>query len=119
MKKFLLLTLIVLLTIIIVTTDVFAYGASTFVLRYDAFEGRLAFNSALAMAGNFLLDNGTMYVYASVDSPDTNSASFGNQSIFMSASDIGPYSSSGTASASVNGYDKDGKYQSDSDSDSN
>lgn len=112
-----LLPIFTILLMFATVASVFAYGASTFCVRYTG--GPINHNSALAMSGNFLLDNGTMYVYAYVDSPDANSASYGTQDIFMSASDVGPLSNSGTASAGVTGYDQWGNYQSDYDSDSN
>lgn len=112
-----LLPILTILLMLTTVASVFAYGASTFCVRYRG--GPINHNSALAMAGNPLLDNGTMFVYAHVDSPDSNSASYGTQEIFMTASDLGPLSNSGTASGGVTGYDQWGNYQSDYDSDSN
>ena len=113
MKRKIVLSLVLLLSF--VTASVYAYYASTVCLRWSD----LGFNWAYAVIGTPLISNGTYNVYAEVDQPAANSGSFGNNVVIADEGDLGPYSNSGTANAFVGGYDGDGIYQSDTDSDSN
>ena len=117
MKRKIVLSLVLLLSLIIVTVTAYAYGATTVCQRYDVYGIR--FNWAYAVIGTPLISNGTYNVYAEVDQPAANSGSFGNNVVIADEGDLGPYSNSGTANAFVGGYDGDGIYQSDTDSDSN
>ena len=116
MKRKIVLSLVSLVLLLsFVTASVYAYYASTVCLRWSD----LGFNWAYAVIGNRSLSNGTYNVYAEVDQPAAESGSFGNQRIMADEGDVGPHSNSGTANAFVGGYDSDGIYQSDTDSDSN
>ncbi len=96
---------------------VYGYGASTVTQRIDLWI--IKKNTAFATMGNFGLNNGSYSVYAEVDSADSKQGSFGNENITSLAYDIGAFTESGVANAYVNGYDEQGNFQMDTDSDSN
>ena len=100
-----------------IATVVYSYGATTITLRV-----KLPFikkNTASAVIGNFGLRNGSFSTWAEVDSADNESGSFANELVGSASADAGPYEDSGNAYAYVNGYDGDGNFQNDDDSDSN
>ena len=114
--KTILVALLIAISLTIATV-VYSYGATTVTLRV-----KLPFikkNTASAIIGNFGLRNGSFSTWAEVDSADNESGSFANQIVASTSFDAGPYEDSGNAYAYVNGYDGDGKFQHDDDSDSN
>lgn len=103
---------------LIMAGRVHAYGALTVCLRVWI-SNSVSWNSASATIGNPGLRNGTWNIFAEVNSPDSDSGAFGSNIILKSVFDGGDYWDSGVANAYIGGYDRDGNYQSDSDSDSN
>ena len=113
--------ILVLLGIAIVcafATVAYPYGALTVCLRINL-PLLPKENTATATAGNFGLSNGSYSTWAEVDDADADPGSFANNIVVSIAYDDGPYEMSGTAYAYVNGYDADGRFQHDDDSDSN
>lgn len=115
--KVLSVLLLLLIAVLVFTQIIYAYGATTVTLRINNWFYQK--NTAHAAIGNVGLDNGSFSVWAEVDTPDSESGSFGNQTVWASVHDDGPLSESGSAYCYVNGYDEDGNFQHDDDSDSN
>ncbi len=110
-------SLLLLLVIALVCVQMaHAYGATTATLRLGWPWNK---NTAHAAIGNPGLDNGSYSVWAEVDTPDSESGSFGNQTVWASVHDDGPLSESGAAYCYVNGYDQWDNFQHDDDSDTN
>ena len=112
------LTFLLIALVFAFATIAYPYGAWTVTMRV-AIPFVAEQNRATASAGNFGLTNGSYSTWAEVDTADSDSGSFGNNFIFSWSSDTGPYQESGAAYAYVNGYDKDGNFQHDDDSDTN
>ena len=103
MKLKTVLTLLVLLTFM-VTTHVHAYWASSSCSRNSHTFTRAAISSSG-------LSDGSYYVNARVNFGSTGSGTFVTNVVSASVSDMGSSSSSGTATASVEGYTSGGSHQ--------
>ena len=116
MKLKVVLSSILVLTTLIASVNVYAWGALAVTVR----SYTLKFTTATASIGSPGLENGTWYVYAKVDDIDQKAGSFADEIVMKWASDYyGGASSSvkAVASASVCGHDGAGVYQCDDDSD--
>lgn len=111
------LTFLLIAIILVSATVGYPYGALTITLRSSI--PFMECNNASATAGNPGLRNGSYCTWAEVDEADSDSGSFGNNIVVSSSFDSGPYEESGAAYAYVNGYDRDGRFQHDDDSDTN
>lgn len=77
-------------------------------------------NTAEAKANNNGLENGTINVYAYAGGVAQSIAmAFSTKGVRLSASDFGPWSSSGLSNAYVDGYDPTGVYRQDHHPDQN
>ena len=121
MKKFSSLATFIVLIAFACVFSAYAYDAfskcqRTIIIKTSPSGGSYPWpaNTARARANNSGLENGSINVYAHAGgTPRSRATSYGTSPISWSVYDEGPWGSSGSSNAYVDGYDPTGAYQSD------